>query len=194
MKPLFEKPFEQVMKFFTPDLILRFNSSDDEEEADRANEEWELAIQAYRDHLDGLQDQFPSQVKKLARLCLHDAEILASEEPIEEFLPLYPFGSFPFWARFSILSVRQDNEVTSLIYALWDRVRKHQATGNWPFSKVRTHWLYDEVDVSSPHRGMFLHRVLLSDGTILEIPFLSALIHGIPLSGSPESDASRQIA
>ncbi len=162
------------MRFFTPDLFIAFNSSD-EEEADRANEEWEEALQAYRKHLDDLRDQMPSQVKNLTTLCLHDAEILAAEQPIVPCIPLSPIEPFPFWARFSILSVRQGNDISSLIYVLWDQVCTHQPSESWPFSKLRKHWLYDEVDVSPTHRGTFLHRILLSDGSIMEIPFLSAL-------------------
>jgi hypothetical protein len=193
MKLQIEKPSEQVMKFFTPELFIRFNSSDDEE-ADRADEEWEAAIRAYREHLDGLRNEMPSQVKKLAGLCLHDAELLACEQPIEPFFPLSPFEPFPFWSGFAILSIRQNDKIVSLIYVLWDRVRKYASSEEWPFSKLRTHWLYDEVDVSPNRRGMFLHRVLWSDGIVMEIPFLSTLIHSFPLEGGPESDPSRRIA
>jgi hypothetical protein len=187
MRPQTEKQSKHVMKFFIPELFIRFNSSDDEE-ADRADEEWEATIRAYREHLDGLRHQMPSQVKKLAGLCLHDAELLACEQPIEPFFPLSPFEPFPFWSGFAILSIRQGNQIISLIYVLWDRVRKYVSSEGWPFSKLRTNWLYDEVDVSPTHRGMFLHRVLLSDGVIMEIPFLSALIHSFPLEEGPESD------
>jgi hypothetical protein len=176
------------MKFFTPELYMRFNSSDNEV-ADRADEDWETAIAAYREHLDGLRDVMPPSVKELADLCLHDAELLAWEQPIE---PLFEF--LPFRTGFAILSMRQGDEIVSLIYVLWDRVRKHALREDWPFSKLRTHWLYDEIDVCPYQRGMFLHRVLLSDGTIMEIPFLSALIHSFRLDDAPESDASRQIA
>ena len=41
-------------------------------------------------------------------------------------------------------------------------------------------------------RGMFLHRVLLSDGTVMSIPFVSALIHNFPLQEGRQNDASRQ--
>ena len=193
MKHRTEPPSEQIMRFFTPELFFRFNASDDEE-ADRADEDWEAAIRAYRHHLDGLRDQMPSQVKKLAELGLHDAEILACEQPIEpSFLP-FPFEAMPFWSGFAILSLRREDAIVSLIYVLWDRVREHPSGGAWPFSKRRTHWLHDEIDVPGTHRGRFLHRVLLSDGTILEIPFLSALIHSIPLKEASEGDASRRIA
>ena len=192
MKPQTEKQSDEVMKFFTPELFVKFNSSDDEV-ADRADEEWESAVREYRGHLDGLRDQMPAQVEKLAGLCLHDAELLAVEERMEPFSP-FPFELFPLWSGFAILSVKQGSEIVSLIYVLWDRIRRHPSKETWPFSKLRTHWLYDEVDVAPSHRGMFLHRILLSDGTVIEIPFASALIHSIPLPEGRQSDALRQIA
>ena len=67
MKPQTEKPSEPVMKFFTPELFIKFNSPDDVV-ADRADEDWEAAIREYRSHLEGLRDQMPSQVKELAGL------------------------------------------------------------------------------------------------------------------------------
>jgi hypothetical protein len=181
-----------VLKFFTPELFIPFNSPDDEV-ADRADEAWEAAIREYRGHLDGLRDQMPAQVKKLASLCLHDAEVLAFEQPIEPFFPV-PSGHFPLWSGFAILSVKQGDEVVSLIYSLWDRIRRHPSEKPWPFSRQRTHWLYDEVDIVPSRPGLFLHRVLLSDGTVMEIPFASALIHIIPLRAEHPGDESRQIA
>src|SRR5689334_16436410 len=114
MKPQTDAPSEQVMRFFTPDLYIKFNSPDDDE-ADRADEASEAAIRAYRHHLDGLRDRMPSQVRKVAELCLHDAELLACDQPVE---PLFPFPSepFPHWSGFAILSVKQDDEILSLIY------------------------------------------------------------------------------
>jgi hypothetical protein len=193
MKPLTEEPFERIMKFFTPELFLRFNSSDDEE-ADHADEAWEAAIRAYRHHLDGLRDQMPSQVKQLASLCLHDAEILACEEQVEPLFPFVASEKLACWSGFAILSVRQGSEIISLFYFLWDRIRKHEATEAWPFSPRRKHWLYDEVDVSPTHRGTFVHRVLFSDGSIMEIPFFSNLIHSFPLEERQARDECRQIA
>ncbi len=181
------------MKFFTPELFIKFNSPDDEV-ADRADENWEAAIRGYRTHLEGLRDQIPSQVKELAGLSLHDAELLACELPIEPLLALSDIQPFPLWFGFAILSVKQGDEIFSLFYILWDRVRRYQPMDSWPFSKLRAHWLYDEVDVDPIGRGMFLHRVLLSDGTVVEIPFVSVLIHNFPLQERRQSDASRQIA
>lgn len=181
------------MRFFTPEVYVRFNSSDDME-ADRANEEWEEAIRAYREHLDTLRDQVPEHVRKLASLCLHDAEILARQQTSEPIYPKAPIDWFPFWPHLLILSARQDDDVVSLIYLLGDKVREHGAAEDWPFSKDRTHWLYDEVDAVPGHAGMFVHRVLLSDGTVLEIPFISVFIHNVALKGNTENRETKRIA
>ena len=74
-----------------------------------------------------------------------------------------------------------------LIYQLWDRVRKSPSPGLWPFSKRRPHWLYDEIDLASPQGGMYFHRVFLSDGRTLEIPFASVCVHVIPISRPAEN-------
>jgi hypothetical protein len=173
------------MRFFTPELYIRFNSSDDEE-ADRANEEAEAALSEYRKHLDGIRDRMPSQVRKLAELCLHDAELLACEQVVEPSFSFEPFGMLPFWSAMAIVSARQDDQIKSLIYLLWDRIRENPSPADWPFSKAHTHWLYDEVDLAPGQREAFLHRVLLSDGRVLEIPFVSVFVQSLPLSPPAE--------
>src|SRR6516165_611482 len=188
MKPQTSRPSESIMRFFTPELYLRFNSSDDEK-ADRANEAWEAALSEYRRHLDGIRDHMPSQVRKLADLCLHDAELLACEQAVEPHFPFpfEPFGMPPFWSALAIVSVKQDDKIASLIYLLWDRIREYPSPEGWPFSKAHTHWLYDEIDFASGRGGAFLHRVLLSDGRGLEIPFVSVFVQNLPLSPPAES-------
>jgi hypothetical protein len=180
------------MRFFTPELYARFNSAD-EDEADDANEAWEAALARYRNHLDGIRDRMPSQVRKLAELDLHDAEFLGCDQEVGPLVPA-PSEAFPqpVWSAVAILSVKQDDTIVSLIYLLWDRVREYPAAADWPFSKARTHWLYDEVDLAPDPRGMFLHRVLLSDGRVLEIPFASAIIHSLSLA--PPDGRIRQSA
>ena len=49
------------MRYFTRQLYQQFNSPDDEE-ADRADQEWEAAIEKYRQHREGLRDRMPSPV------------------------------------------------------------------------------------------------------------------------------------
>lgn len=182
MKPQTEKPSEQVMRFFTPELYLRFNSENDRE-ADAASEAWDAAIVDYQKHLDAIRDKMPSQVRRLSELCLHDAEFLAFHQEIEPIFPSLPepFGPCPYWSALGILSLRQEGRLVSLIYLLWDKMRERDAKANWPFSKARKHWLFDEIDVSPNHRGMFLHRILFSDGRTIEIPFVSVFTHELQM-------------
>jgi hypothetical protein len=197
MKRQTEKPAEQVMRFFTPELYCQFNSADDEV-ADRANEAWERAVQEYQRHLQGIRHRMPSQVKKLADLCLHDAEMLGLEPEVQspESPTQEPCWPSPVCSPVTIISLKQDETIHSLIYIIWDRVREHPPVKSWPFSKLRRHWLYDEIDVASDHLGMFLHRILFSDGSILEIPFISVIISSVSLTASGRGSApvSKRIA
>jgi hypothetical protein len=177
MKHPTEKRSEQAMRFFMPDLYLRFNSAN-ENEADRANDEWENALQSYRQHLESIWDQLPSQVRSLTELSLHDAELQAIDQQVQPLLQLPIESGGKPWSAVAILSLTQDGDILSLIYFLCDHIREYPLNA-WPFSKQRPHWLYDEIDVGT-EQG-FIHRVLLSDGRVIEIPFASAVIHKLPL-------------
>ena len=172
------------MRFFTPALYLRFNSPDDAV-ADAADAEWEAAAGEYRAHLDGIREHLPTRVRELAELNLHDAELLRWQE-VDTPVAAAPADwakrlPHPYWLPQSILSLRQGDTLVTLIYHLADNVRTNPAPNGWPFSKVRADWLYDEVDVAPAPQGSFLHRVFLSDGRVLEIPFASVVIHTAPL-------------
>ncbi len=169
------------MRFFTPELYIKFNSSD-EDVADLANEAWEKALQDYQHHLDTNRDLMPSQVRKLSELCLHDAEVLGFNQELQSaFFSPDPFWPASLWSAVAILSLKQDKTIWSLIYVLWDGVREYPIKEEWPFDKSRKHWLYDEVDLAADHRGSFLHRILFSDGSIIEIPFASAIASSVEL-------------
>ncbi len=62
-------------------------------------------------------------------------------------------------------------------YFLSDHTHTREAPEGWRFSKLQEQWLYDEVDLMNDHRGPFLHRILLSTGITLEVPFMSVVIH-----------------
>lgn len=165
------------MKFFTPELYLRFNSPDDNV-ADRADRDWEGAIKAYEKRLNDLRDRMPLQVRELSELCLHDWEIVAWNEAVEPDLRLAGEAS-PVWSAFSVLSLRRGNEIISLNYVLRDDLRRHPAPSGWPFSATRICWMYDEVDIVSAKPGDYLHRILFSDGTTACIPFAIVFLHRI---------------
>ena len=161
------------MKFFTPELYIRFNSPDDKV-ADRANEAWEKAGQRYRRRLEAIRDHMPVQVRRVAELCLHDAEVFGFEQELSSSFSLATSTSRPAASTaVAVLSLRQDATIRFLIYVLWDRILEHPPKAHWPFSRSQRLWLYDEVDLAADDRGRFLHRILFSDGKVVEIPFVS---------------------
>jgi len=181
------------MRFFTPELYAQFNSPDDRV-ADRASAAWEEALRAYREHLEAIRPAMPSQVRKLAQLCLHDAEVLGFEQGLQSLFPVpEAFGPGPFWSALAIVFLWQDDTICSLVYLLWDPIRESAAREDWPFSKLRKHWLYDEVDVAADHRK-FLHRILFSDGSVVEIPFVSVITSSVPLPLAHEGRTHKRTA
>jgi hypothetical protein len=166
------------MKFFTPELYLRFNSADDAE-ADRADADWETALQEYQAHLDAFRGHLPPRVSALAeRLCLHDAELVRDEEVTSEPGP-GPFFSHPLGLL--NLVVRHGEVADVLTYLLWGPVRRFPPPDGWPFSAAKVHWLYDEIDEDERGRGAYWHRVLWSDGSTTEVPFFDVMVHELAL-------------
>jgi hypothetical protein len=190
-------PSEKTMRYFTRQLYLEFNSADDAV-ADRADEAWEAAIREYNKHLEGIRNRMPSNVVKLADLNLHDAEILSRAEEIQPGTPFYLEMPIPiaysFWSAVAIVSVRVGDDILSLIYCLWDHIREDPAPDDWRFSKLREHWLYDEVDIAAERGGPFVHRILLSSGVELEIPFMTVVIHRFAMHPEPKGAAKKHSA
>lgn len=178
------------MRFFTPELYLSFNSSDDDE-ADRANTRWEDTIQEYQRHLDSFRLDMPYQLRSLSDLSLHDAEILclydAETLGIKQEAMVKPHSSiFPTVPPSFVLTLRQHKNAILLIYSLWDRVRLSPPSPAWRFSKSHIHWLYDEIDRVNGHQGCFWHRILMSDGAVVEIPVhdvLALQLREFPVAG-----------
>jgi len=180
------------MLFFTPELYRRYNSQDDEI-ALAADAEWEAAISRYHQHLAALQEKMPSPVIELSKLCLHDGEILQRQEQ------QHPLGIWcsedwpgprlwPFWYGLATLAIRLEDELVTLFYFLGDHITEQPAADDWPFSKEREHWLYDEIHWQGGDRGRFTHLILLSSGIVLTIPFATVSISRFPLS--PVGDES----
>ena len=168
------------MRFFKPGLYLRYNS-DDDAIADRADREWERAIRAYKEHLATFSAQMNDGVKYVAEsLCLHDAEILSFQAEI----PIHPlFSSSAFSPGAATIWLKSNEEIINLFYLLWDEVAESAAPKRWPFSKHHVHWLYDEIDrADAPSPSVFWHRILLSDGRVISIPFSDVIVNAF--SGS----------
>jgi hypothetical protein len=163
-----------MMRFFTPELYVRYNSQDDAE-ADRADADWERALRDYKKHLGEHLEDMNERVKDLAEsLCLHDAELLSIQEDLPR--PYAPplFFTFPV----ATISLGDGGNITNLIYFLWSEVGQSRPVENWPFSTLRTHWLYDELDVERHPQYLprYWHRILWSDGRVISIPFFDVII------------------
>lgn len=163
------------MKFFTPELYLQYNSANDAE-ADRADAAWEQALHQYESHLKKLANDMPPRVKELAwKWCLHDAELLSVRNEESEPFALRFQLLLPF-LPIALVALRQEENSILLVYLLWKKVRETKPCAEWRFSAGKQYWLYDEIDVDNRCPGLYWHRILLSDGTILELPFFDVFI------------------
>jgi hypothetical protein len=166
------KPSDENMKFFSRSLYAQFNSSDPTL-ADEADEQWELAVAEYKRHLRQLSKVLPESAKKLSKICLHDAELI-NQKKMDPFLVRLPNVAF-------VGVVQRVNDDTWLAYLIWyslfDAIHTTSVPVYTPFSKSNVHWLYDEVDWSEAGKNRFIHRILLSDGRVIVIPFTNVGIH-----------------
>jgi len=146
------------MKYFTPELYVRFNS-DDSDVADQADAEWETATSAYRRHLQAIRDRLPESVRELAEsTCLHDARYLGYAK-----IPV-PKSS----GELVIVAVEQQGQLVLLNYVLVDEPSLTSAGDAGVFADREAQWLYDEVDEFD---GVLHHDILLSNGKILSLRF-----------------------
>jgi hypothetical protein len=162
-----------IVKYFTPRLYAKLNSSDAKKSL-AAHSEWERAEARYETRLKSIRPRLPKSVRLLAdELCLHDAVFL---------------GCFPMSAERTIINVRTEaalfemschhqRPVTSTQFALGD-----------VFARQQPRWLYDEVDLIKS--GLFSHEILLSNGAVLkcifdEVEILASELR--PLGGGTKS-------
>ncbi len=154
------------MKYLTPELLVRCRSLD-ADVSDAAAEEWEQAIDAYRERLRVIRKGLPRGARGLlSQVTLHDAKILAlvyaKEDP---------------WLTLLIHlegTPSQPGEKLQLAYHLvvgeqgGVRVANHPGLHN---GNSNLRWiLYDEFDFDE-QRSFFTHSLLLADGKEFEIRF-----------------------
>jgi hypothetical protein len=154
-----DSKIEETMRYFTPELYLRFNSTD-RQTVEQAHEDWETALAGYRKHLQAIRPRMAKNVWEIAEsLCLHDAAYLGMNVS-----PILDHGG-----ALSAVMLRRENTDLILAYFLAEEPLAQEVNEPWPFSKEKVHWLYDEFDVRPD--GTFQHEVLLSNGHILTLRF-----------------------
>ncbi len=178
------------MRFFTPELYLKFGSADDAL-ADQADQQWEAATVAYRKHVDTFRDIMPPAVAVFEKMCFHDAQLLAG--------PQMPDGtlrsrvpSSNTWPAITNVCLSHRDEVWVLTYVIYDDIRQQQAPPDWPNATSQPLWLYDEFDLADRDRNMFVHRILLGDGRLLEIPFLSVIVDHFSIHSAGENGGGQR--
>lgn len=147
------------MKFFTPELYVRFNSAVTSV-ANRANTDWERAVAAYRKHRRSIRLKLPASVACLAHdTCLHDAEYLGFTKMT---MPAMT-------GDMALIAVRKDGAVNFLVYVFDGEPMVTRPLEADIFDVSQPHWLYDEIDIA--RAGVFQHDILLSDGRVLSVQF-----------------------
>jgi hypothetical protein len=149
---------EAKMKYFTPEVILRTRSEDDDT-ADAASEEWDRLQECYLGRLKEIDPKMPRSLRSLLkRYYLHDARVstIALDDGTTLTMVLQLDG--------------HDNGGLQLTYSLTAPLKIHLhpeiVEGEAPLE-----WLYDEVDLIDTEPPTFQHNILLTDGSELEVRF-----------------------
>jgi hypothetical protein len=155
------------MKYFTPDLVDRFGSLNDEMAAG-AEAEWEQAVVAYQDYLASISQMLPKRFREmLGTVCLHDAVVTSwceSEDGVSR--------------RFLVQLTPPSPNATPVLFAYVVK-RSYPGRGAVDGDPVGAraestgcYWMYDEVNAEEGNDfPVFSHAILLSDGRELHIPF-----------------------
>jgi hypothetical protein len=148
---------EQGMKYFTPELIGRFQSPDDDL-IEEIHEEWERAIVRSDRRWQKIRGAFPAAVHRFDddHVCLHDAELLSIGQEGDRFVIVVQ--PEPPARTVVILTFTLDGEPTIDQTAL-------------PGREGRTHalWMYEEWDLDSQKRRLF--EVLFTNGWSVKLRF-----------------------
>jgi hypothetical protein len=145
------------MKYFTPELLARFQSEDLDVSA-AAHDDWEQAIQRYQRRLAKIQSAFPPawQPFRSDRVCLHDARVVSIGRQDETFLMvLQPEPPSP---NVVFLTFTLDGEPVIDPAALPAGPDPNYAT-----------WMYEEFDLDRHKKCTF--EVLLSNGWSVKFAF-----------------------
>lgn len=145
------------MKYFTPELLARIRSEDDDVSWP-AHDEWEVAIARYRRRLNKLVDKFPEGVSRFEEdsVCLHDARVLSIARQGEQLLMV--LEPEPPATTAVVLTFTLEGTPVIDPEALPDG-----ATGDW------ITWMYEEWDID--RKGNCWFEVLLTNGWSVRLRF-----------------------
>jgi hypothetical protein len=169
-----------MMKYFSPELYLAFNSPD-EAEADRAEAQWFEREARYKQRRDELEPYLTHDIRKLSRMCLYGGEVVTTQSGVAAPPPVAD-GTLPPACLLHTLSVKQGRDVTNLFYILSDELTSSPPPAGWrPRASGPQVWMYDEVDMlpgvgKRTPSGRYVHRILFNSGEVVTIPFTGVMI------------------
>ncbi len=175
------------MRFFTPDLLERFGSEDDNV-AFEAHQEFELRSREYLRQLNEIAEKLPQRLRALIEQhYLHDARVIshspfgicapgelgngnladltlgAQQTPHDGRLP-------SFWIHLQLDTPPREILVLQYRCALIEEAHLHQYAGDDQSPNLE--WLYDEVDLIPMGDGYeFRHSILFTNGLELRLRF-----------------------
>jgi hypothetical protein len=151
------------MKFFTPERYLRLGNLADERTFLAAQEDWEQAVQRYRDHLGRVGKALPARLRRLVgTVCLHDARVLDMWQDGGRRLTV------------TLLPESEPARLVVLAYSLAGPPRVERGVLPPERCSEPVAWLYDELGVSRTTDGKtrtFTHDILLSNGWEMRLRF-----------------------
>jgi hypothetical protein len=152
------------MKFFTPELFVQGNSSDDDL-VDQVEAAWEEALERYDQHYRTFEAQLPVGMQRFCKeQCLHDADVFAPAVmpgPGNEVVIIAQ--------QVNTLLPETLNTLAILRYTVTQEPTVEIPVVSNVFNDTQPIWLYDEVDVVGP--GVFSHEILISNGRVVRVLF-----------------------
>lgn len=156
------------MKYFTPERYLQLGKLDDREALLAAHEDWERAIDGYKQRLLQIRHELPADLQQLiGRVYLHDAQILDMW-----------FGGR---SQFTI-TLHPESDPSRLIVLAYSLVEVPTVVQDVLPESVRSMpvaWLYDEFDLGEEvqqDKPTFTHNIMLSDGREIQLHFRNATV------------------
>ena len=175
------------MKFFTPQLMERFGSSDPEI-ADQADAQWEQAGDRYDAYLTQIEPDLPEGIRHVQdNFSLHDAVVFGMGQQENHF----------------IIILRLDAPLQDFLILTYDLVTEPEIQRDVLPSKhrcsARVEWMYDEVEPDPEKSPACAQSILFSNGWEVRLRFRDVhvqVMHPIlPLCGPaplvPEAHKSR---
>ena len=149
------------MKYFTDDLINRFQSEDDEI-ADAADEEWEQAAEEYLKYINTIKEHMPNEWNDIPYQ--HDAKIIVVTETEDTFMMIMRMDVPP-------------RGLYMLEYSLIEPVEKVMGAKLEKSSDV--YWLYNEITLLDT-KPTWQENLRCSNSTELVIKFDKLKITKLP--------------